>query len=369
MKNKIIQFLRLSLLGFLFCSLPVNAELEDGLVADYPFDGNANDASGNGNNGTVNGAQLSADRFGNPNSAFSFDGADDFISIGNGVKPPMPLTVNVWFNLDTIGNFIPLFRNDRLDGGSFRNGVFLSIRNNKLGTQILSGFSVQSTRKGVITANDVFEVGKWTMMTAVFESVNNFHIYVNGSEQSVVPNTGTGNSLTYSTADGAIGSVDNTTNNASVFTSNFFDGSIDDVKVYNRTLTDSEIQELFLEGTDACTEYSNATITPNLDIHLPSLNYQSLTGALNLWVDLEFYGREEGNLLWKLKGYGEHKGSDVACESDDTITVLPNLDIQLLSIDYQLLAGTINLWANFEYYGQGSQGELIWKLLDYGENQ
>ena len=41
-------------------------------MAWYPFNGNANDESGNGNNGTVNGATLTSDRFGNANSAFSF---------------------------------------------------------------------------------------------------------------------------------------------------------------------------------------------------------------------------------------------------------------------------------------------------------
>jgi hypothetical protein len=47
------------------------------LIADYPFNGNALDASGNGYNGTVNGATLTTDRFGNPNAAYEFDGVDD----------------------------------------------------------------------------------------------------------------------------------------------------------------------------------------------------------------------------------------------------------------------------------------------------
>ena len=50
------------------------ADLKDGLVAYYPFNGNANDESGNGNNGTVNGATLTTDRFGNTNKAYSFNG-------------------------------------------------------------------------------------------------------------------------------------------------------------------------------------------------------------------------------------------------------------------------------------------------------
>ena len=52
-----------------------------GLIAYWGFDSNANDYSGNGNNGIVNGSSLTTDRFGNSNSAYSFDGINDFISI------------------------------------------------------------------------------------------------------------------------------------------------------------------------------------------------------------------------------------------------------------------------------------------------
>ena len=57
--------------------------LKHGLVAWYPFDGNASDMSGNGNHGTVNGATLSADRHGHANKAYSFDGVDDQIIVAN----------------------------------------------------------------------------------------------------------------------------------------------------------------------------------------------------------------------------------------------------------------------------------------------
>ena len=57
--------------------------ITNGLVAAYEFNGNANDVSGNGNNGVVNGATLTADRFGNLDSAYSFDGVDDRIVLSN----------------------------------------------------------------------------------------------------------------------------------------------------------------------------------------------------------------------------------------------------------------------------------------------
>ncbi len=61
----------------------VFAGLNDGLAAYWSFDGNANDGSGNGNNGTVYGASLTSDRFGTANSAVSFDGVNDFISFSD----------------------------------------------------------------------------------------------------------------------------------------------------------------------------------------------------------------------------------------------------------------------------------------------
>ena len=69
----------------------------DGLVAEYLFNGNANDTSGNGFHGVVQGATPAADRFGNPNSAYAFDGKNDWIVVS---PPPrltnVELTVSVW---------------------------------------------------------------------------------------------------------------------------------------------------------------------------------------------------------------------------------------------------------------------------------
>ncbi|MBU4445745.1 hypothetical protein KJ656_11790, partial [bacterium] len=62
-------------------SLKMVSEDIAGIVAYYPFNGNANDESGNDNHGTVNSATLTTDRFGNENSAYYFDGEDDYIRI------------------------------------------------------------------------------------------------------------------------------------------------------------------------------------------------------------------------------------------------------------------------------------------------
>ena len=57
--------------------------ISNGLIAYYPFTGNANDSSGFGNNGIVSGSILTSDRFDKNNSAYYFNGASNYIKINN----------------------------------------------------------------------------------------------------------------------------------------------------------------------------------------------------------------------------------------------------------------------------------------------
>ena len=86
MKSR-IKYLLFTAIVFIFTSnvfsqVP-NYVPTTGLVGYWPFNGNANDESGNGNNGTVNGATLTTDRFGSANSAYSFNGNGNHIEIPN----------------------------------------------------------------------------------------------------------------------------------------------------------------------------------------------------------------------------------------------------------------------------------------------
>ena len=80
------------------------ADLNDGLVAYYPFNGNAEDASGNGNNGTVNGATLTEDRLGNADSAYSFDGNNDYIEVedDHSLDLTNTFTISLWIKQTSV---------------------------------------------------------------------------------------------------------------------------------------------------------------------------------------------------------------------------------------------------------------------------
>lgn len=76
------------LFSILFLSAIASAQVPtyvplDNLVGWWPFNGNANDESGAGNHGTVNGASLSTDRFGNLTSSYLFTGTQNNITITN----------------------------------------------------------------------------------------------------------------------------------------------------------------------------------------------------------------------------------------------------------------------------------------------
>ena len=79
--------------------VPVN-----GLVGWWPFNGNANDESGNGNNGTVYGAALASDRFGNANNAFSFDGLNDYVLLANSgaINFSGGISFSAWVNAEDL---------------------------------------------------------------------------------------------------------------------------------------------------------------------------------------------------------------------------------------------------------------------------
>ncbi len=96
--------------------------LTNGLLAYYPFNGNANDASGNGHNGTVNGAVLTADRFGIPNQAYYFDGASAYITSPlNGAVFQGDFTASVWINAHDFAGVWPDILHEQT--GSFTLGI------------------------------------------------------------------------------------------------------------------------------------------------------------------------------------------------------------------------------------------------------
>ncbi len=203
--------------------LPSN--LKTGLKAYYPFSGNANDVSGNNNNGTVTGATLTTDRFGNANSAYSFNGSS-FIDLGNiagvGYSTTQDISMSFWINEGASGTVISKYTNLDAPNSNF----FMS----------KAGSSAQLAGNGTnsFTASNITDY-RWTNYVFIASSgTNKSFLYRNG----VLVATGTLN------ANSILSATKIMLGKLMGSPSNFFTGKIDDVFIYNRVLSVSEIAQL-----------------------------------------------------------------------------------------------------------------------------
>ena len=235
--NKKCNFLLSTFAWVLFVS-NISAQLPsylptNGLVAWYPFNGNANDGSGNGNNATNYGGVLTIDRNNNPQAAYSFESG--YVSVNSGSFGSASFTFSAWAKPNSItGNGFGDI------GGTYFNyqGYFVGIQNGIPKARIHS--SVNNSIQEVASAQAVLP-NVWYHITVTYESPV-LKIYVNGI------NTGTVNTGTFQFTNRnslAIGRSPWVLNESQ----SSFPGSIDDVAIYNRALTPIEINSVYTNTT------------------------------------------------------------------------------------------------------------------------
>ena len=282
MNNRLLR----NIIAFLFIINPSLYEAQlpsylptNGLVAWYPFNGNANDESGNGNNGVVNGATLTADRFGLTNKAYQFDGIDDFIEVPVQQQNISGYAIMCWFQFPTSpisGDYKALVQ---ASGGYPNSQYSLSLQmsanplfpnqaDNKVSVSI-NGPGVFNGRISNSTYNDDIWhclVGVWDAPDGAQTSSSFVKMYLDGASINesatavdygsvLTPVSGYGNTL--------IGMMNH------LIGGRYYQGGIDDVAIYNRALTESEVQSL----------YTNQSTPPaNVCTSLPVGLQQGLVG-------------------------------------------------------------------------------------------
>ena len=105
----------------------------DSLVAYYPFNGNANDESGNGKDGAIHGAILTQDRFGNTDKAYQFNGTSDDITVPHhsSLQLTNEITITAWVKRSRYGIDMIVEKGGDWTGGTCNYGLSLhSINNN-----------------------------------------------------------------------------------------------------------------------------------------------------------------------------------------------------------------------------------------------
>jgi hypothetical protein len=259
--------------------------ITDGLVAYYPFNGNAIDQSGQGNNGVVFGAVLTNDMKGNSDSAYNFTGiGSSYISVSN--SPSL-----------NISNTITLTLWVRTAGGGYAQPRILSkgppcyeLLFSDTSSAPSLGFTVQNLAS-IFTAPIQLNQNEWIFVAGTYDG-QSMRIYTNGI---IAGQTNVSGSIATNNEALAIGeNLDDS--------SDFFDGAIDNIRIYNRALSSSEVQQIYaLESSPTIglrkalrPVFSNLVLGSNYQIQVSTdllawTNYGSAFLATNSIMDSPDY--------------------------------------------------------------------------------
>jgi hypothetical protein len=229
-----------------------------GLMAYYPLDGNAQDGSGRGHHGTVHGASVAADRFGNAARAYSFDGVNDYISVPHHSDIDMlydDFSICFWVKTATANtNACVLSKSDAGDGYQFFSDNTSPMYCNTAGQ--LSFYTASSIGNDACANSAIADdYTNWYFITGVHDYAgNNTYLYVNGVLQTDVGHRAgamnTGVELCFGSYPG--GGLA------------FFTGLLDDIRIYKRQLSSCEINQLYNLGSTP-TDVGHAVFLKQLD--------------------------------------------------------------------------------------------------------
>jgi hypothetical protein len=233
----------LTLAVLLFSGFCISQDLTQNLLLHYEFDGNTEDSSVNGYDAVAFGPTLAADRFGNPNSAYYFDGDDDYINFPNvaALKPSLPVSFSFWVRYDSTSYqdqtvFDTSFEEDHCTGIWFNSTSATS----KPAVNFGNGeYSYSPYTRQTFVTDTVIDTNNWYHMIVVVNSASNMKIYVNCKEYGGTY-SGEGGAIQYSSFPGCLGRHDRDLS----LPPDYFKGYIDDFRYWDKALTTADIAEL-----------------------------------------------------------------------------------------------------------------------------
>jgi hypothetical protein len=279
----------------------------NGLIGWWPFSGNANDLSGNGNNGTVSGATLINDRNSTPNSAYSFDGINDYIQCSKtGPIGQTNFSISFWLSTsmkvntsfnEGVGHIIGY-------GGEYNGaGIVISANGSAHNNGCNQGLTLDNYG-GALVKTDNFN-NTWNF----YVIVNDFNFGQNVINQKIYKNgvlmiqncwtSGINSPATNIKSDFPIriGKYFGSNNSIKPY---FLEGSLDDIGIWNRALSQNEITKLYIGCNKTITQQppnqgmftGNAIFTCATNDTLVNYQWQSDLGMG--WNNLSNAGQYSG---------------------------------------------------------------------------
>jgi hypothetical protein len=240
MRTKVLLTVVATCLAVAALPRTVAQSLTDGLVAYYPFNGNANDASGYGRNGVVVGATLTNDRFGRDRGCFSFTEVGHRIEVPASMHPQgnPEVTYSCWLTWPDVVAHRPQFivNIGTTDGGWFvdgtRSGIGFDIYGEPGLVPTLMSWTAQNASAVFVDVSEV-PPAQWRHLVVVKEP-HSVKFYIDGQlfgqESLAVEQNVTSSNLLVGCS---LPSVEQ------------FFGSLDDLRIYDRVLSENEVGELY----------------------------------------------------------------------------------------------------------------------------
>ena len=236
---------------------PDNSNLSDGLVGYWKMDDAgadsegeiSTDSSGNGNNGTLygdnsiddNGTGMDCTASGKFGTGCSFDGTDDYIQnlVSNFQASDEQGTITAWVKPDNFDDSQAIFGSG--DNGSTNRLLDVHLSSAYAGRVYIVQQNLGTSN--VVLSDDALVSGQWNFLVAISTGTE-YKIYVNGVESSLTTTSGVNNGNWFADTQYrdniTIGALE--FNNVKTY---LFDGTIDNVRIYNRVLSPVEIQNLY----------------------------------------------------------------------------------------------------------------------------
>lgn len=210
--------------------------LTNGLVAEFLFDGNALDTSGNENHGRVEGATPTINRFNEQNRALAFSGNGDFVVLDPKLlQDPDAFSLSIWVKYDEAAkmswwNNAIISQDDNGRQSDKSRRVFqLSTMNNSVRVHMMM-------KAPDVTAQHPVQRGQWYHLAVTYNGIH-YTLYMNGGLQGM-------QEYTFSPSTEEPIYIGKKNSQEPRF---YFHGAIDDLRIFNRALSEPEVLELYTE--------------------------------------------------------------------------------------------------------------------------
>lgn len=344
-------------------TLAAQVNLDKGLVAYYPFNNNAKDESGNNNNPSQVKASFTTDRLGKPNAACFFDGKSNFIRIPD--NPSLrfrgPFSMSAWVKVNGFytgechGNRIIMKGYSDIDNGNYLltfddnhstngNNCYNPVPDTKR-QSFYGPYTVPVTKNYIVT-------GKWYLLTYTYDGINSL-LYVDCNLQA----KGTSRNYAFSNREDLFfGKLDNPK------FPYWFNGCLDEVRIYNRALTKEEITALCNTPTPPATPNTTCTgdnkVAAKFDYTISNCQTVEFTLAAAKqknfsriqWTFGDGTTSNKKNPVHTYQNYGTYKvRAIVTSQSGCRDTVIKTIQLQPLHTD-------------FTFTEQGQPGQLTFRV-------